>query len=966
MKHRTICFVFAILLTFTSTTFAEFTRVNAPNPDDPMDVHIYKLDNGLTVYLTENREEPRFYSEIVVRAGSKHDPSESTGLAHYLEHLLFKGTQNYGTLDYQKEKLHLDRITKLYEDHFKEKDAEKRKAIYAQINEESQLAAQYAIPGELDKMFKSMGEMLVNAHTWHEETVYKVDLPTNQLKNWATIETERFQNPVFRLFQPELEVVYEEKNRTIDDKRTRIWEVVMANLFQKHPYGQQTTIGKVEHLKNPSIKNIYEFYNTYYVPNNMAICISGDIDIDETIQIIDQQFSAWKPKELPKPKKWQEKPLKKILRDTVKFQGEEYVLIAFRTASRNAEDAEALKLLDMILDNSTAGLINLNLVQKQQVRSAGSSPRLLNDYGLQTLWGVPKKGQTLQEVEQLLLSQIELIKQGQFDDTILKAIITDFKKGQKRGHESNRSRVGNLSNSFLSFADWDDTVAEITRMEKVSKENIMTVAKKYFSEGYVVGYRIDEQQEIPKIEKPELVKIDIDPTRQSTFTKNILDTPVEPIEPVFITEKDYQIFEVQDGVKLYYILNPVNDLFALTISVDIGSYQDDRLGMVKALMDKSGAGDLSAEDLKKTWYTLGTDFNMGVEDHQTNISISGLNENFEASLALLQNHITHPLATQETLDNLIKITLTQREDEKKDARALRNALRQYSRYGDNSIYKRRISTETLKKLTVSDLHGLIGSLSTYQHKILYVGAKPIDDVVALIKKHLTIPEELKEVPPYEFLKAQTAAQNEIRFVHKEAAQAQIFIEFGDVPYDTALRPAADLYNDYFSGGMSSIVFQELREARALAYSTFARYQLGARAGDQNLMWGYIGCQADKTPEAITAFIDLIDNFPETPERFEETKNSVINQYRDTKFKFRDVLPAIRTWEHRGLSPDPRKARFEAIQKADMTTMLDFHKKHVQSRAKLISVLGDSTKIDLSQLSPVGKLIPVSIDALFVE
>ena len=225
---------------------------------------------------------------------------------------------------------------------------------------------------------------------------------------------------------------------------------------------------------------------------------------------------------------------------------------------------------------------------------------------------------------------------------------------------------------------------------------------------------------------------------------------------------------------------------------------------------------------------------------------------------------------------------------------------------------------------------------------------------------------MKEAPPYEFLQVQTPTQNEIRFVHKEAAQAQIFIEFGDVPYDTALRPAADLYNNYFSGGLSGIVMQELRETRALAYTARSRYQLGARAGDQNLMWGYIGCQADKTPEAITAFIDLIDNLPETPERFEETKNSVINQYRVSKFKFRDILPAIRTWEQRGLSPDPRKARFEAIQKADKTTMLDFHKQHVQSRAKLISVLGDSTKIDMSQLSPVGKLIPVSIDELFVE
>lgn len=965
MFNRVLC-TLLLFVTILVSTASAFTRINAPNPDDPMDVHIYQLDNGLTVYLSENHEEPRFYAEIAVRAGSKHDPAESTGLAHYLEHMLFKGTQNFGTLDFKKEKVHLDRITQLYEDLFKEKDLEKREAIYAQINNESQLASKYAIPNELDKLYKAMGETYLNAHTWHEETVYKVDLPANQLTNWAAIETERFLHPVFRLFQPELEVVYEEKNRTLDSKRTRIWEAVMSNLFPKHPYGQQTTIGKVEHLKNPSIQNMYDFYNTYYVPNNMAISISGDIDIDETIQIIDEHFSVWPAKELPKPKTWKEKSLKKVVRDTVKFPGEEYVLIAFRTASKNDKDADALKLLDMILDNSTAGLINLNLVQKQQVRDAGSGPWLLNDYGLQSLWGIPKADQTLQEVEQLLLAQLELIKLGQFDESILRAIITDFKKGYKKGLESNRSRVGNLSNAFLSFAEWDDIVAETTRMEKLTKADIVSVANKYFNEGYVVGYRIDEQHEIPKIEKPEIDKITTDATRQSEFIKKILTNPVEPIEPKFVSEQDYQIVDIQDGIKLYYAANPINDLFSFTISTDIGTYQDNRLGMAKALMDKSGTETLTAEMLKKAWYTLGTDFNIGVEDNQTNITVSGLDENLDMSLTLLKNYLTTPTATQTTLDELIQITLSQQEDEKKDPRAIRNALRQYSRYGDNSVYKKRLTTEALKSLTVSELHTLIGSLLTYQHDILYVGSKPIEDVISLIQTHFPVTQDLKEPPHYEILQVQTPVENEIRFVHKEMAQAQVFIEFGDVVYDTSLRPYADLYNDYFSGGMSSIVFQELRETRALAYSTYAQYQLGDRTGDQNFMWGYIGCQADKTPEATVAFIDLIDNLPEAPERFDETKSALINRYRVSKVKFRDILPTIRIWENRGLSPDPRKARFETIQNSGITAVTGFHEDHVKSRAKLISILGDTTKIDMDKLTPVGQKISVSIDELFSQ
>ena len=251
---------------------ARHKLLQGPAADDPMQVHIYQLDNGLQVYLTANREEPRFYAEIVVRAGSKHDPQDATGIAHYLEHMLFKGSRQMGTLDFEKEKVHLDRIEALYEQHFLETDPEKRAEIYAQINAENQLAAQYAIPNELDRLYTGMGERALNAHTWVEETVYKVDLPANRLEQWAKVEAERFHQPVFRLFQTELETVYEEKNRSMDNKDRVIRKAVQEQLYKNHPY-RNTTLGSVEHLKNPSLARMYEFYHTYYVPNNMAIVI---------------------------------------------------------------------------------------------------------------------------------------------------------------------------------------------------------------------------------------------------------------------------------------------------------------------------------------------------------------------------------------------------------------------------------------------------------------------------------------------------------------------------------------------------------------------------------------------------------------------------------------------------------------------------------------------------------------------
>ena len=259
-----------------------------------------------------------------------------------------------------------------------------------------------------------------------------------------------------------------------------------------------------------------------------------------------------------------------------------------------------------------------------------------NDYSTEYLWGIPKKDQSLKEIEDLLMQQVGLVRKGEFEDWILPAIINDFKKQRKTQLESDEGRVGLMRDAFLDYQDWDFAVGEIARMEKLTKADIVRAANKYFSGGYAAGYRVDEQQDVPKIEKPQIDKIKIDPTRQSEFFKQVMAMKVKPIEPVWVRlGKDYQKVDAQDGVKLYYVKNPLNDLFALTISVDLGTRHDNRLEAASQLLEKSGTKRFSGEDLKKEWYKLGTDFAVNAGDNETTISISGLDENFAASWALL-------------------------------------------------------------------------------------------------------------------------------------------------------------------------------------------------------------------------------------------------------------------------------------------------------------------------------------------
>lgn len=969
--------------TSTFTTLILLFMTSCSNPDLPnsitdekalvnepvkgsMQVIQHTLANGLTILLSPNSEEPRFYAEIVTRAGSKHDPSTNTGLAHYLEHLLFKGSKHFGTTNFTKEKPLLDQISKLYEERSKESNETKRAEIYKEINRISLEASKIAIPNEMDKVYSDMGGKGINAHTWHEETVYKVDLPANRLEHWAKIESERFANPVFRLFHTELETVYEEKNRAIDNKDRLLHREVNNLLFKVHPYGQQSTLGTIEHLKNPSISAIEEFYAKHYVPENMAICISGDIDPSETIPLIEKYFSSWKsPTHLRPEPNWKEEPLNGREFVQVKYLGEEQVLLAFQTAPRFHKDYSALRLIDMILDNSVAGLINLNLVEKQAVRSAGCFPQNYNDHGAHYLYGMPKDGQTMEEVEKLLLTQIELVKQGDFEEWVLPAVINDFKKSQKENLESNSKRVEMLRDTFLSFVQWEIMEQEIEALEEVTKEEIVRVANQYYLTNYVAGFRVDQQHDLPSIEKPIIDPLQIDPDKSSGFMQEVTKVPFNQFEPKFIEAgQDFATKEIVPGVVLLHANNPLNDLFSIEVRMEMGNDHAPMLPYVKRMLNRAGAGAVSSEALKIEWYKLATDFGFGVHEHHTSISLNGLDENFEVSLDLAEKHLQSPTLSDETWKQTIEIMLSERDDEQKEPSALSNALAHYHRYGLQSRYLKRPSDSDLSASTPSSLSKLITDVLSVNRSILYFGPRSMEDVESTILNSFIGQAPNKEKPTHQPNRAYKPPSNQIYFVQKEMAQAQVRLECTAGTFDESKIPCAQIYNEYFGGGMAGLVFQELREARALAYSAWAHFFTPARNNEENILVGAIGCQADKTIEALEAFIELIDNMPINDTRWESAHASILSTYRTNPIGSRRIPGFVYDTTTLGLHGDPRKNRYEFIKNMKITDLQEFYTMEIQPKSLLISVVGDSDRIDLKELQRFGQVTQFRPEQLF--
>jgi len=641
--------------------------------------------------------------------------------------------------------------------------------------------------------------------------------------------------------------------------------------------------------------------------------------------------------------------------------------LAFRTVNNSHEDKEALMLLDMILDNRTAGLINLNLTQQQLVSGAGSSPSFLNDSGSQLLYGIPKQDQTLEEVEQLLLDQLEIVKAGDFEEWIIAAIINDFDKSEKAGLEFNTARVSMMRQSFITGSDWEYTVAEGQRLQQVSKQDIVDAANKYFADDYVAVYQVDAQHEIPPVEKPQIDAVTIDPTRQSAFAAQIIAMDYAEIEPSFVgVDIDYWVIEFADGVELYYAPNPLNDLFSFSVNIEVGTEENEKLSLAAALMDVAGTANLSNEELQKEWYRMGSDFRFGAGENSSGISISGLDDQFEDSLALMMELVKTPTADQETLEQLKGILLKSRRDRKSSPPAIARALYLYNRYGEESPMLEALTTDEIQATTLDELLSLPADLLNYKHTLSYTGSMPLEDLVSTLRRHHTIEGDLKDTPEYRFRTARVITESEVYLVDQQTAQAQVRIEFPDGQYSADDSVLSSIYTNYFGSGMSSVVFQELREARALAYSASARYSQGGRLNAENLMLGAIGTQTDKTVDALSAFIGLIDDMPASTERFDEATNSLLNRYRTSKINFRGVIGAVRSWKRLGFDTDPRRQRFQQLQEVNMDDLLQFQREHIKQRPKLISIVGDLSILDAEELEQFGTVRQIQVDDLFVE
>jgi zinc protease len=932
---------------------------------DPSGLRIYTLKNGLKVYLGVNKDEPRIMTMIGVKAGSNNDPEATTGLAHYFEHLMFKGTSSYGTKNWEKEKPLLDSISALFEVYRNQKDSISRLNIYKRIDKFSIEAAQYAIPSEYGKMLSEIGVTGTNAFTSNEMTVYVNDIPANELKRWLNLEINRFGDIALRLFHTELETVYEEFNMYQDRDQMRAYTQFNKALFPKNPLGRDV-LGYPEHLKNPSQVNILNFKKTWYVPNNMAICLSGDLDVEKTIQLIDETFGQLPSKPLPEVSVVKEDPIQSPVIREISGPDAEFMMMGFRSEGQKSPDKKYIYLLANILSNGQAGLIDIDLVQDQKILNGYAYASFNTQYGTIQISVTPKENQTVEEAKELVLAEIEKLKNGDFPDWITEAIANQYRLNNMRQFQD-RYETYMFLESFIYGEDWKDMLTFGDQLEKVTKKELTDYAKQLFKDNYVVLYKKKgEAKGLIKVQKPPLTPVTINRNDESKFFTEWKKLPADSIKPVFVDfNKAINHKQLRDGIELNTVKAENTELFSAYYVINAGKDNNKKIPVAVNFLPYVGTEKHTATGLKQELFRYGLNTYVYSSSNRSYVYVSGLNRNLEKGIQLLEEIINTSLPDTAAYKKYAERIIKERKDAKLNMdNILYTGLMNYARYGSKSSTTDVLSDEEIRKEDPQELIKLVKKVTEYPHKIFYCGPSNLEEVETVIRKNHPVPASLEPIPPKTVYPELNTDKNLVLLANYDMSQVNFMMIAKGAAFSPELQIHANLFNQYYDGSFASIVFQEVRESQGMAYSASAWYQTPQYPDQSFYLIGFVGTQADKMKTALGTMDRILNKFTESDHFLATSKKAIINRistqrlYRESLFfRYLNNLDL-------GIDHDSRKDIYDYISRASMNDLKDFFNSYVKDKKFTYCIIGNLKDLDIKTLKTMGEVKEIPLKELF--
>ena len=924
----------------------------------------YRLENGLTVWLNEDHSQPKVFGAVVVKAGAKDCPD--TGIAHYFEHMMFKGTDRIGTLDYESEKVLLDSIAMKYDELAMTEDTAARARLQKEINELSIRSSEYVIPNEFNRLINRFGGSGLNAATSYDATIYFNTFSPQYMVQWAEINSERLINPVFRLFQSELETVYEEKNMYGDFIGGQVMDTLMARYFGPHPYAYPI-IGSTKNLKNPRLTEMHKFFEDYYVASNMALILSGDFDAQQVMPILEKAFSRIRSGNAPKQEKVMLPPFNGRETMKVKFPIPfiKAMGLGFRGVSANHEDQVALNIAVNLLNNANGTGYLDKLMVEHKLMGALAINESMNEAGILAVAIMPKLLiQSYSSAEKMVWDEINRVKNGDFSDEMFNSLKLEQKRQYASSLENIDSRATIMMNLFSQGKSWNDYLNEVARIESITKEDVVRVAQKYFSNNYLCVTKSTGKYPKDNLPKPAFSPVvPRNADASSSYAKQLEKIPEQQVAPRIIDfEKDVKTSKLTPLVTLYTTPNPLNDIFTLNISYGIGALEQPELMQLTNYLQLLGTESLSFEQFRSRLQSIGSTLAFDVTPDAFVMKVTGFDNHIDETMELVGDFIRHAKADDKKLRQIVDDAKVSEKAFFKSGDNVASALLEQVKYGDQSRYLRKLSLSQIKKLKGKDLLAVYGKVRSVQCDLHYCGTLPVEKVIGTIRQHLPLERTTvaSNSPYYRELKQYDRPT--VFFIDMPDMAQSIVYGYvkGDPVDDKASRHASRLFSVYFGGDMSSLMFQEIREFRSFAYRTSGRYQLPnhAHKGTAGSFTAMLSTQSDKTLDALGVLDSLIREMPLKPERMEAVKQTLVNRINNDYPPFRNLSEKVASARMEGFDRDPAEEFLRDIATMDMQDISRFYREQISGRPVVYVIAGNRKHIDMKKLAEYGTIIKV--------
>lgn len=924
----------------------------------------YRLENGLTVWLNEDHSQPKVFGAVVVKAGAKDCPD--TGIAHYFEHMMFKGTDRIGTLDYESEKVLLDSIAMKYDELAMTEDTAARARLQKEINELSIRSSEYVIPNEFNRLINRFGGSGLNAATSYDATIYFNTFSPQYMVQWAEINSERLINPVFRLFQSELETVYEEKNMYGDFIGGQVMDTLMARYFGPHPYAYPI-IGSTKNLKNPRLTEMHKFFEDYYVASNMALILSGDFDAQQVMPILEKAFSRIRSGNAPKQEKVMLPPFNGRETMKVKFPIPfiKAMGLGFRGVSANHEDQVALNIAVNLLNNANGTGYLDKLMVEHKLMGALAINESMNEAGILAVAIMPKLLiQSYSSAEKMVWDEINRVKNGDFSDEMFNSLKLEQKRQYASSLENIDSRATVMMNLFSQGKSWNDYLNEVARIESITKEDVVRVAQKYFSNNYLCVTKSTGKYPKDNLPKPAFSPVvPRNADASSSYAKQLEKIPEQQVAPRIIDfEKDVKTSKLTPLVTLYTTPNPLNDIFTLNISYGIGALEQPELMQLTNYLQLLGTESLSFEQFRSRLQSIGSTLAFDVTPDAFVMKVTGFDNHIDETMELVGDFIRHAKADDKKLRQIVDDAKVSEKAFFKSGDNVASALLEQVKYGDQSRYLRKLSLSQIKKLKGKDMLAIYDKVRSVQCDLHYCSTLPVEKVIGTIRQHLPLERTTvaSNSPYYRELKQYDRPT--VFFIDMPDMAQSIVYGYvkGDPVDDKASRHASRLFSVYFGGDMSSLMFQEIREFRSFAYRTSGRYQLPnhAHKGTAGSFTAMLSTQSDKTLDALGVLDSLIREMPLKPERMEAVKQTLVNRINNDYPPFRNLSEKVASARMEGFDRDPAEEFLRDIATMDMQDISRFYQEQISGRPVVYVIAGNRKHIDMKKLAEYGTIIKV--------